>query len=125
MEINRVLIVDDEEHIRLVSSLSARKVGKWEVAVAASGEEGIRAAIRERPDVMLLDVMMPDLDGPGTFQRLQEDERTAGIPVIFLTAKVQTHEIEAYLALGAAGVIRKPFDPMTLPDEIRKILNGS
>ena len=79
----------------------------------------------ERPDVILLDVMMPQLDGLATMAKLREEPATAGIPVIFLTAKVQQHEKEAYLARGAHGVISKPFDVTTLPDEIRAILRGA
>jgi CheY-like chemotaxis protein len=121
MQIQKVLVVDDDDHIRMVSRLSVEKVGNWQVAVAAGGEEAIELARAERPDLILLDVMMPDLDGPGTLERLQSQPETADIPVIFLTAKVQQHEVERYLELGAIGVISKPFDPMTLPDEIRNL----
>lgn len=124
MEIHKILIVDDEDHIRRVSELSARKVGKWEVVLAASGEECLSKAETERPDVIVLDVMMPVMDGPSVFLRLREHPATADIPVIFLTAKIQKHEVERYLALGAAGVVAKPFDPMTLPDQIRAIVGA-
>ncbi|MHC4452851.1 MAG: response regulator, partial [Planctomycetota bacterium] len=79
-------------------------------------------ARREQPDVILLDVMMPVLDGPATMAKLREEPATAGIPVIFLTAKVQKHEVDSYLAQGAVSVIRKPFDATSLPDEIRGIV---
>ena len=76
------------------------------------------------PDLIMLDVMMPEMDGPTTFMTLQQNPALKGVPVIFMTAKIQTHELEDYLRLGAAGVISKPFDPMILPDEIAKILNA-
>jgi two-component system, OmpR family, response regulator len=84
--------------------------------------QALPLAVREQPDLILLDVMMPELDGPSTFERLRESAATRHIPVIFMTAKAQTHELEKLRALGAAGVISKPFDPMALPAEIRAIL---
>jgi len=122
--ITKIMIVDDDEDIRLVSELAARRVGKWDVVLAATGEEALDRARSEQPDVILLDVMMPGTNGPATLKMLSEEPATNGIPVIFLTAKVQKHEVEHYLALGAKGVILKPFDVMTLPDEIRRIVAG-
>ena len=118
------MIVDDDEDVRLVTELAARRIGNWEVMSVASGEEALAGAQLERPDVILLDVMMPVLDGPSTLARLRANPDTATIPVIFLTAKVQHHEVEQYLALGARGVISKPFDVATLPEEIRRILRS-
>jgi CheY-like chemotaxis protein len=120
----KVLIVDDDEDIRLVSELAVRRIGKWDVVVAATGEEALERARTEQPDVILLDVMMPHLNGPATLALLRQEPTTASIPVIFLTAKVQKHEVARYMALGATGVIRKPFDVMTLADEIRRIVEG-
>ncbi len=122
MKIEKLLVVDDDEDIRTVTSLTASRLGHWEVAVAGSGPEALRVAERERPDVILLDVMMPDMDGPATLARLREQPGCAAIPVIFLTAKAQQHEVSQLRSLGAAGVIRKPFDPTALPDEIRRIV---
>jgi CheY-like chemotaxis protein len=119
------MIVDDDEDIRVVSEMSLRRLGKWEVVLAGSGDEAVAKARREQPDVILLDVMMPDSDGPTAMIRLREEPATAAIPVIFLTARVQAREVERYLELGALGVIRKPFDVMTLPDEIRRLVEGS
>jgi CheY-like chemotaxis protein len=119
--IRKVLMVDDEPDIRRVGQMSLELVGQLSVVLAASGDEAVEIALREQPDVILLDVMMPRLDGPATLARLKQRAETAGIPVIFLTAKVQRHEVERYLAEGASGVIFKPFDPMTLPQEIRRI----
>ena len=89
-----------------------------------SGQEALEEARETLPDVILLDVMMPGLDGTTTLAKLREDPATAGIPVIFLTAKVQSHEIERYQELGALGVIRKPFDAMALPDEVRRLVGA-
>jgi CheY-like chemotaxis protein len=122
--IAKIMIVDDDEDIRLVGELAARRIGKWDVVAAATGEEALERARSEQPDVILLDVMMPNVDGPTTLSMLREDPDTARIPVIFLTAKVQKHEVEHYMALGATGVIVKPFDVITLPDQIRRIVDG-
>ena len=125
MKITKIMIVDDDEDICTVAELTARRVGGWDVVVAASGQEALDKARSERPDVILLDAMMPVLDGPATLLKLREDPSTATIPVIFLTAKVQRREVEHYKELGAIGVIRKPFDAMTLPDEVRRIVQGA
>ena len=125
MKITKIMIVDDDEDICTVAELAARRVGGWDVVVAASGQEALDKARSERPDVILLDAMMPVLDGPSTLVKLREEPSTATIPVIFLTAKVQRREIERYMALGAIGVIRKPFNAMTLPDEVRRIVRGA
>ena len=122
MAIEKIMMVDDEPHIRRIGELSLRAVGKWTVVLAGSGPEAVELARRERPDVILLDVMMPGMDGPATLAKLRDTEETARIPVIFLTAKAQRHEVERYRMLGAAGVLTKPFDPMTLPEEVRVIL---
>nr|WP_136924994.1 response regulator [Polyangium aurulentum] len=122
MAIAKVLLVDDEPNIRKIGELSLKKVGKWAVVLASSGSEGIELAAQERPDLILLDVMMPGLDGPATLAELKSRAETADIPVIFMTAKVQKQEVERYLAAGAVGVIPKPFDPMSLPSQIREII---
>ena len=104
--------------------MSLTAVGGWQVAIAVSGPDAIEQAVQNPPDLIMLDVMMPGMDGLATLARLRDDERTAAIPVIFLTAKVQRAELERYRAAGAA-VIAKPFDPMKLPDEIRRVLSRS
>jgi CheY-like chemotaxis protein len=118
----RVLVVDDEEDIRDVASASLELTHGWEILTAGSGMEAVQKATGESPDAILLDVMMPDLDGPGTFRMLQGDELTRAIPVILLTAKVQSADKQKYLHLGVDGVIAKPFDPMTLGGQIAEIL---
>ncbi len=122
MTIAKIMMVDDEPRIRRIGELSLRGVGKWQVVLAGSGREAVELARRERPDVILLDVMMPGMDGPATLAELRDGDDTRLIPVIFLTAKAQRHEVERYRLLGAAGVLTKPFDPMTLPEEIRSIV---
>jgi CheY-like chemotaxis protein len=118
----RVLIVDDEDDIREVAKVSLEVVGGWEVVTARSGREGIQRAQTERPDAILLDVMMPGLDGPTTFEHLQADPLTRDIPVLLLTAKVQTADRARFEALGVQGVLSKPFDPMKLPSEVAEAL---
>ena len=117
----KVLVVDDDANIRLIVTHS---LGGDDVQVieATSGAMGIQRAQEELPDVILLDMMMPDMDGKMTLAKLKESPATKHIPVIFFTAKVQAHEMKTYIGLGAAGVLVKPFDPMSLPDEIVSIL---
>ena len=121
----KILLVDDDEDIRLVGAIALQRTSGWKVVEAASGREALCRIAEDRPDVVLLDVMMPDVDGPATLARIRSDPKTADLPVIFLTARAQKHEIESYLALGADGVIAKPFDVITLADEIRRIVDVS
>jgi CheY-like chemotaxis protein len=123
MTIRRVLLVDDEPDIRKIGALSLQAVGGWEVLLAANAEEGLALA-RQRPDVVLLDVMMPGMDGPTLLKHLRQLPEGVDIPVVFMTAKVQRIEMERYLSLGALGVIQKPFDPMTLPEEVRRLVGA-
>jgi CheY-like chemotaxis protein len=118
----RVLLIDDEDDIREVAGMSLETVAGWTTMAARSGREGVRIAAEQQPDAILLDVMMPDMDGPSTFRNLQESAATKSIPVIFLTAKAQTREQRGFRELGAHGVISKPFDPLTLADQISEIL---
>jgi len=122
MTIRKVLLVDDEDDIRTIGQLSLSRVGGWQTVLGASGAEAITKAAAEQPDLILLDVMMPGMDGPTTFTQLRAQEATATTPIIFMTAKIQKQEVARYLELGALGVIGKPFDPMTLPQEIRKLV---
>jgi two-component system OmpR family response regulator len=119
----RVLHVDDEADIREVASLALELDPDIELSSASSGEnalEQLEAGLR--PDIILLDVMMPRVDGPGTLARLRELPGLEATPVIFMTARVQPAEKDQYLALGAIGVITKPFDPMILAGEVRDLL---
>jgi CheY-like chemotaxis protein len=122
--IRRIMIVDDDEDICRVTELAMRRIGGWEVVSVTSGEEALLRGRDERPDVILLDATMPGLDGPATLAKLRKEPTTAAIPVIFLTARVQRHDLARYRALGACGVIQKPFDAAALPEEIRRIVAG-
>lgn len=119
----RVLIVDDDDSIREIAAVSLEVVGGHEVLTARSGEDALALLAAQGVDVILLDVMMPRLDGPSTVTRLKADPATRGIPVVMLTAKAQTREKADLSALpGVAGVIAKPFDPMALPGLLAQIL---
>jgi CheY-like chemotaxis protein len=120
--VRTVLLIDDEPDIRRIGELSLARVGGLTVHLASSGQEGVDAAARVQPDVILLDMMMPLMDGRATLAALKARADTAAIPVVFMTAKAQRQEVELFLALGAAGVITKPFDPMTLPAKVREIV---
>jgi CheY-like chemotaxis protein len=117
MSAGRILLVDDEDDIRRVATLSLERVGGWEVVPARSAAEAVAAAERGGFDAVLLDVMMPDVDGPATLERLRPI-LGPGVPVVFLTAKVQPADVERLRGLGATGVLAKPFDPMRLPGEL-------
>ena len=115
---HRILIIDDEDDIREVAALSLETVAGWEVAMASSGAQGLARAAEYRPDAILLDVMMPGLDGPSTFRELRKNPATARIPVVLLTAKVQSNDQRRFADLGVNAVLFKPFDPMTLSTQI-------
>ncbi|QSJ20644.1 response regulator [Nostoc sp. UHCC 0702] len=119
----RILIIDDEESIQTVVQFGIRIAAGWDVLTASSGPRGIQTAQTEQPDVILLDVMMPDMDGIATFKALQAHPETEHIPVIFLTAKAQTSEKRQFNDLGVSGVITKPFNSLDLPDQIARILH--
>lgn len=119
--LNRILYVEDEPDIRFVAEMALQAVGGFTVITCTCGEEALGAAPAARADLLLLDVMMPGMDGPGTLKALRALPATAHTPVIFMTAKVQAAEVAVYKALGALEVIAKPFDPMTLAAQIQKI----
>ncbi len=104
--------------------LALEAIGGYTVLLSDSGADGLRRASAEQPDLILLDVMMPGIDGPTVLVTLRADPDTASIPVIFMTAKVQPAEVEHFTSLGALGVIAKPFDPMTLADAVRRLWDG-
>lgn len=120
----KVLIIDDEDDIRRIARLSLTRIGKMEVVEASGGEEGVRIAEEQQPDAILLDVMMPSVDGPATLVALRANPRTASIPVLFLTARALTSELHHLKELGADGVLTKPFDPVGLPAQIVAALQG-
>ncbi|MFC5863775.1 response regulator [Acidicapsa dinghuensis] len=118
----RVLIIDDEDDIRQVAALSLETVAGWDVIVANSGAQGIQRALEDQPDAILLDVMMPGMDGPTTFRELRKNPATAKIPVLLLTAKVQGPDQRRFADLGVEAVLLKPFDPLTLSTQMEQIL---
>jgi CheY-like chemotaxis protein len=118
----RVLVVDDDDHIREVATLALEVVGGWHVISTSSGDDAAEIARREHPDAVLLDVMMPGVDGPSTIARLRENPATADIPVILLTAKNLAVDRRDFSQLVVAGMIAKPFDPMTLAGEVAGLL---
>lgn len=118
----RVLYVDDEPDIREVAAMAIELDPALEVRTCESGEEALAIAPAWHPDLILLDVMMPEMDGPATLAALRADDATAAIPVVFITARTQAHEAERFIGLGAAGVIAKPFDPMTLAGTVQGYL---
>jgi len=118
-----ILVVDDEEHIREVAAVSLELTENWNILTAGSGAEALRLAPLLKPDAILLDVMMPEMDGPTTFRALQSDPATSGIPVIFLTAKVQAADRRRFAELGVRSMIAKPFDPLRLAEEVASALD--
>jgi two-component system OmpR family response regulator len=121
--LDRILYVEDEPDIRAVAQMALEAVGGFTVIVCESGPAALAAAPGAAADLILLDVMMPGMDGPGTLQALRQLPATANTPVIFMTAKVQAAEVAQYRALGALDVIPKPFDPMELSAQIREIFD--
>ena len=120
----KVLIIDDEDDIRQIARFALNKVAEWEVVDSGSAEEGVRLAASELPDAILLDVLMPGMDGPAALAELKKNPATSAIPIVFLTARGLPEEIDRLKKSGAAGVITKPFDPMTLAEDMASILKG-
>jgi CheY-like chemotaxis protein len=113
-----VLVVDDDDEVREITKLALEIMGGWDVIQADRGAKALVLAAQHRPDVVLLDVMMPEMDGPTTFGHLQKDPATRGIPVILLTAKVRVGHHQLWDDLEVAGVISKPFNPTALTQQI-------
>jgi two-component system, OmpR family, response regulator len=120
-ELKTLLYVEDDPDIQEIAVLALGHVGGFSVTVASSGPEALELATACVPDLILLDVMMPGMDGLATLERLRAAPETNSVPVIFMTAKVQDREIQSYRKAGAVGVIAKPFDPMTLAEQVREI----
>jgi CheY-like chemotaxis protein len=122
----RLLLVDDDDDIRAIAGMALERVGGWTVVAAPSGAAAIEIVEADPGfDGVLLDVMMPGLDGPTTLHRLRDGLLPDSVPVIFLTAKIQPTDRAELEALGAAGVIAKPFDPMGLSDDVRQLIDGA
>ncbi|MCJ8169014.1 response regulator [Atopomonas sediminilitoris] len=119
--LQRVLYVEDEPDIQAVAKLALETVGGLEVRVSSNGDEALQVAPTFAADLLLLDVMMPGMDGPTTLARLREMPAFSKTPAVFMTAKVQPSEVAHLKSLGALEVIAKPFDPMTLADTLKKL----
>ena len=120
-ELKTILYVEDDTDIQAVTQLALETIGGYEITLCSSGNEAVEKAHGFVPDCILLDVMMPEMDGPTTLVELKKLPSYQGIPVIFMTAKVMDKEVKEYIELGASGVISKPFDPMTLANQIKEI----
>jgi two-component system OmpR family response regulator len=124
-KIKRILMVEDDPDIQTVTKFALEAVGGFTVQVCGEGLCALETTLTFAPDLILLDVMMPDLDGPSVLKELRANSRTNQIPVVFMTAKAQPHEIAHFRQLGALDVITKPFDPMTLSESIQDIWEKS
>jgi len=125
MNLKRVLCAEDDPDIQIVAKLALELVGGFETMICGNGNETLQQAAAFAPDLILLDVMMPGMDGPTTLRHLRADPATSNIPVIFLTAKAQPSEVEHYRSLGALDVIAKPFDPMSLATQLRQAVSAT
>ena len=124
-ELANVLVVEDNADIRTIVKMALEKVGGLSVKACSSGAEALTTIAQFSPQLVLLDVMMPDMDGPTVLKRMRELPEAADIAVLFLTAKTTTQEIQMLQGLGALDVIAKPFDPITLHQTVRRIWNGA
>ena len=120
-ELKRILLVEDEPDIQKIAGVALVNIGGFELEMCSSGHEALQQIQAFKPDLVILDVMMPGMDGPTTLREIRKLNEFENLPSVFMTAKVQAHEISQYLELGIQGVISKPFDPVTLPQEIRNI----
>lgn len=120
-----ILIIDDEEDVKEIAQMGLEMAADWQVITASSGKEGLSLAETKQPEVILLDLMMPDWDGQETLKQLKANQNTAHIPVILMTAKIQSAIAAELKELDLAGVITKPFRPLQLPEQVDQILNHS
>ncbi|MDP5137056.1 response regulator [Rheinheimera baltica] len=120
-DLQRIMHVEDDPSIQQVAKIALEAVGGFTVHTCSCGQQALEDYPNVAPQLILLDVMMPGMDGPTTLQHLQQKYDLAKVPVVFMTAKVQSNEVASYKKLGGADVVVKPFDPMTLSDQIRQI----
>lgn len=123
-ELKKILYVEDDPHIQRIAQLALQKVGGFEVNICSSGRQALVEAPIFMPDLILLDIMLPEMDGLTIQAELKRNQAVADIPVVFMTARVQADEVQEYRRRGALGVIFKPFDPMTLASQLRELWNG-
>jgi len=121
--LQRVCYVEDDEDIQRIVRMSLERVGKMDVCVCGDPLVSIERMIEFKPDLVLLDWMMPGLDGPALFRKMQEHPETKAMPVVFITAKASPRELEELRSIGALGTISKPFSPKDLPDQLRALWN--
>ncbi|MGQ0655974.1 MAG: response regulator [Betaproteobacteria bacterium] len=119
--LNRICYVEDDEDIQRIVRMSLERVGKMTVEVVSDSTRAVETIAAFKPDLVMLDWMMPVMDGPAVFRALREREETKGLPVVFITAKASQRELDELIALGAAGTVSKPFSPKDLPDQLRAI----
>lgn len=122
--LHKICYVEDDEDIQRIARLALERIGKMQVAVIGDPTKAIEGIVAFQPDLVLLDWMMPVLDGPALFRRMREQPELRAIPVVFITAKASPRELEELRAMGAAGVLSKPFSPKDLPDQLRAIWNA-
>lgn len=120
-ELKNIMLVEDDYDIQEIVKLSLSSIGNFNLSICSSGEEALKEVLKSKPQLILLDVMMPVMDGPTTLKNLRLMSEAASIPVVFITAKVQPYEIESYKTMGIVDVISKPFNPMTLSETVLKI----
>ncbi len=120
----KIMYVEDEPDIQTIARIALEQIGGFNLLVCSSGQAALDQVSDFAPDIILLDVMMPEMDGIETFRQLKALPTCSDIPVIFMTARVQTHEIKEYLDLGAVDVIAKPFSPITLADQVTAIIQN-
>lgn len=123
-KLQRILYVEDEEDIRLIAQMALRELGGFDVFLCSSGKEAFEKVDEIRPQMILLDVMMPEMDGLAVFERLKEMNLPGDPPIVFVTAKIQSNDLKEYLQKGAAAIIKKPFDPTKLADQVRRVWEG-
>jgi CheY-like chemotaxis protein len=121
----QILVIDDEEDIRELLQIALEMSTDWQILTAASGQEGVASALQNQPDAMIIDVMMPDMDGPTTVRQLRQHPTTQTIPVIFLTAQTQATKQPCYTELGVKAVLSKLIDPMSFADQVAEVLDWS
>lgn len=124
-ELNKILYVEDDPDIQRIAQVALEKVGGFEVRICSSGQQALNEVAGFSPDLVILDIMLPEMDGLSILSALRQNEATAQIPVVFMTARVQAGEVEEYRRRGAIDVIFKPFDPMTLSGKLQDLWNGS
>lgn len=118
----KILIIERDEDVRSVASLSLKLIGGLQVVEAEGASQGLELAVKEKPDAILLDMLSPQMEGTETITELKSNPETASIPVVFLTTRTLSSDSEQMINLGAAGIVHKPFDPMTLASQIQEII---